>query len=118
MARLLDITNNGGRIDKTYMHYGPNGEKQITTTMTLDVQPVFNAVKQQAQNSRYKDLKFKASVDEVNITEFCKQSAGVWGVSIREAYAEIMAGKTDRAKKVWKILTEGRDFRKFQAKNY
>lgn len=118
MAKLLDIENNGTRLDKTYMHYGEDGRKKLTTVMTMDAEPVFRAVKETKQNSKSKDFMLKAHVDEVTLTDFVKKTAVYWGCGVKDAFSEMMTGKTDRAKKAWKILTEGRDFRKFQAKHY
>lgn len=118
MARLLDVERNGPRTDKTWMHTGRDGQNQISVEMSEDVEPIFRSVKNQKQNSRLKDFRFKAEISEVVITEFSQKCAGIWGVSTREAFSELINGKTDRAKKAMRILTEGRDFRKFQAKNY
>lgn len=118
MAKLLDVERNGARLDRTWMHTGRDGQKQISVEMTEDVEPIFRSVKDKKQNSKLKDFRFKAEISEVVITDFCQKYAGIWGVSPREAFSEIISGKTDRAKTAMKILTEGRDFRKFQAKNY
>ena len=118
MAKLLDVEVVGNRTDKTWLHYGQNGQKQITVESTSDAAPVIASVKRRAQSERQNDFRFKAEIDEVVFTDFCKQFSVLWGTNLKDAFAEMMLAKTDRAKLGWKVLTEGRDYRKFQAKHY
>ena len=63
---------------------------------------------------RKSSFRFKAEIPATLVEEAARLKAGEWGVRFSEAFREIASGKTDRAKSVWRILTQGRDFRKFQ----
>ena len=116
--RLLDIENSGGIVHRTYSHIGDDGKKKITVKSTQDTAPLMARAKMLKQTENSKDFRFKASIPANLINDAAYRAANLWGVSAQKAYSEILAGKTDRAKKLVKMLTEGRDFRKFQAKNY
>tara|TARA_R110000737_G_scaffold352232_2_gene397387 strand:- start:3975 stop:4334 length:360 start_codon:yes stop_codon:yes gene_type:complete len=117
--RKMGVEQLGNLTNTDYLHTGDRGQKVITTVTTEDATPVFHKAKLLAQSVKSGgDYKYKASISENMMNEACNQSAKTWGISRREAFAEIMGGKTDRAKSLWKILTEGRDFRKMQAKHY
>lgn len=94
------------------------GDGKIVTQTTSDAQKSFDKAKFIAQNGQSKDFRFKASIDLNLINDAAYQASKTWGVSVRDAFSEITKCKTDRAQKILKVLTEGRDYRKFQAKNY
>lgn len=101
------------------MHTGDNGQTCFTTEYIEDAAPAFKQAKQLAQNQSSKsDFRYKASITGNMLDEASKINAKLWGVSVKDAFAELITQKTDRAKRVMKILTEGRDFRKLQAQNY
>lgn len=117
MATLLSQEWVGGRLEKTWLHIGDDGRRKITTEVIQDCEPIFDNTKVLAQNQSSKSmLRFKANVPGTSIEDACRIEAKRWGVSFRECFSEVMQGKTDRAKSVWKILTEGRDYAKMQAK--
>jgi len=117
MKKLLDVEQSGGMVNKTYLHTGEDGKDRVTVQTSQDVDPIFKRAKQLSQ-SQGKEFRFKAAIAGNVMNEACYQAAKSWGVSAREALQEIMKGKTERSKKLLKILTEGRDYRKFQAKHY
>jgi hypothetical protein len=118
MARLVDVEHSCGVIHKTYAHIGDDGKKKITVASSQDTAPQMQRAKRLKQTEKGKDFRFKASLPSNLINDACYSAATVWGVTPQEVMVEIMAGKTDRSQKLVKTLTEGRDFRKFQAQNY
>lgn len=117
MAKLLDVEQSGGLVHKTWLHNGDDNKDCITVQTSQDVEPVFRRAKELSQNQG-KEFRFKAAIAGNVINAACYQAAELWGVSAKEALQEIMSSKTDRSKSLLKILSEGRDYRKFQAKNY
>ena len=116
MATLLDREWVNGRLEKSWLHIGEDGRTKITTEVIQDCEPAMDDAKLHAQNSRSSVLgKFKANVCGVHIEEACRIRCKAWGISFQECFREVMQGRTDRAKEVWKALTEGRDFAKLQA---
>ena len=117
--RKMGVEKLGNLINSDYLHTGDRGQKVITTVTTEDPTPVFHKAKLLAQSVKSGgDFKYKASISENMINEACNQASKTWGISRREAFSELVGAKSDRAKAVWKLLTEGRDFRKLQAKHY
>ncbi len=101
------------------MHTGDNGQTCFTTEYVEDPNPAFKQAKELTQNQSSKSgMRYKASITGNMLDEASKINAKLWGVSVKDAFAELISQKTDRAKRVMKILTEGRDFRKLQAQNY
>jgi hypothetical protein len=117
MKKLLDVEQSGGMVHKTYLHTGDDNKDCISVVTSQDVEPVFNRAKELSQNQG-KEFRFKAAIAGNVINDACYRAAKLWGVSAKEALSEIMSSKTDRSKALLKILSEGRDFRKFQAKHY
>lgn len=117
MKRLLGVENIGGRISKDWLHVGDDGREKITTETIQDVEPIIRATKQMsdAQLGRRGFIRFKANIPDTLLEDMCKASAVQWGCTLQEAMREVMIGKTDRAQRVIRTLTEGRDFRKLQA---
>ena len=117
--RLLGQENLGGRILKHWLHNGENNQDVITSEITGDAEPAFKRAKALAQNQNPKsDFHFKASIDVTVLEEAIKISAQEWGISVKDAFAEVMQSRTSRSQKLLKLLTEGRDYRKFQASHY
>jgi len=112
--KLLGAENIGGRVEKTWLTTDDNGNDTFTVQTVQDVEPVFAHVKQQAEN-RGRDIRYKGSVPATLIEEFAKVNAAWWGTTKQEAFAEIVGNKTDRAKRVWKLILESGDYRKLQA---
>jgi hypothetical protein len=117
MATLLSQEWIGGRLEKTWVHIGEDGRKKITVETIQDVEPVWEDAKFRAQNANRKSaLRFKAHITGTQLEDACRIASKTWGIPFRECFAEVMQGKTDRAKGVVKILTEGRDYAKLQAR--
>lgn len=114
MKQLMCQENIGGRIQKWWLHYGDYGQEQITVETIQEIDPVFELVKRNSEYSS-KDFRFKGTIPATLIDEICKVKGKLWGMNTTEAYREIMQGKTGRAKAVWKMLLEDRDYRKLQA---
>lgn len=117
MSRLLGVESRDGIVDRYIQHTGDDGRQKITIQSVQDAEPIFNQVKAEAQNPM-KGMRLKAKIPVVMLNEASKVSAKVWGLSVKDAFSEIFEQKTDRAKKVLRMLTEGRDFRKLQARHY
>ena len=119
MATLLSQEWVGGRLERHWSHIGDDGRKKITTEVVQDCEPVIDNAKFLAQNqSRKSILRFKAHVTGTSIEAAASIQAKLWGVKQHEAFAEIMQAKTDRAKKVWNVLTEGSEYSKLQARHW
>lgn len=119
MATLLSQEWNDGRLEKTWLHIGDDGRKKITVEVLQDVVPVMESAKTLAQNADRKSmLRFKAHVTSTQLEAACRIEAKLWGVKFHECFREVMQNKTDRAKRVWKTLTEGSDHAKLQARYY
>lgn len=119
MAKLLDVQNLGGRIQRTWSHYGDQGQRQFTVEVVEDFSKAMQKVKLEKQmESSKSSFRIKADLPFTLLDEAAKISAKTWGVSVKEAFSELMSQKSDRGKKTLKMLTEGRDFRKFQAQHY
>lgn len=116
MKRLLGVENIGGRVQKDWLHIGNDGRERITTETVQDVEPIIKATKvmSDAQSGR-SWIRFKANIPITLLEETCRLAAIDWGVRTRDAFREVMEGKTDRSQRLIKMLTEGRDFRKLQA---
>lgn len=117
MKRLLGVENIGGRISKDWLHVGDDGREKITTETVQDVEPIIRETKQisDAQLGRRGFMRLKANIPMTLLEDMCRASAEAWGCSAKEAISEVMLGKTDRAQRIIRTLTEGRDFRKLQA---
>lgn len=118
MKRLLRTEKVGARTEKDWLHYGEDGKKKITTEVTEDASKTFDKVKILSNARQSKDLQYKCSIPGTLLEQTAKISANLWGVSVREAFSEILTCKTDRGKKALKEITDGIDYRKLQAKNY
>lgn len=113
--KLLGVENIGGRIQKWWLHSGDDAKDRITAETIQDVEPVFRHVKvlSDAQSPK-SEFRYQGSIPATLIEELCRVSAQQWGIKYKDAFQELMLGKTDRAKQVWKMLLKGRDYRKLQ----
>lgn len=116
MATLLSAEWVGGRLEKTWSHEGDDGRPKITVETVQDVAPAMENAKVLGQSIKHdRFLRFKANVAGTHLEDACRIAAVVWGVKFSECFREVMQGRTDRAKGVWRTLTEGRDYAKLQA---
>lgn len=114
--KLLGQENVGGRIHKWWLHTDAYGNDAITVETVQDCEPVIQYVKQLNESYNPKSaFRHKATIPVTVLEEMCRVKAKEWGVRPVEAFKEIYAGKTNRAQKVMRTLTEGRDYRKLQA---
>jgi hypothetical protein len=119
MATLLYQTVVGGRLERTWAHYGDDGRKKVTTEVVQDCAPAIENAKFLAQHqSRKSVLRFKANVPGTSIEAACRIQARLWGIKFHECFREVMQNKTDRAQRVWRTLTEGSDYSKLQARHW
>lgn len=116
--KLLGVEQHGALLEKHWQHIGEDGRKKITVETIQDVAPVFKGVKERAQAPKSKEMRYIGEVPQVLVDDFCYRYAHLWGIRPRQVLKELMEAKTDRAKKVWKMLTTSRDYRKLQAKHY
>jgi hypothetical protein len=117
MPKLLGRENVGGLIHSDYLHVGDDGKDKITTVTSQDASSIIQNVKLCAQTPG-KDIRLRAKIPVNIVNEACRQAAASWGTTTQLAFAEMMSAKTDRSKELWRTLTDGRDFRKLQVKNY
>lgn len=117
MKQLLGVENIGGRITKDWLHVGDDGRDRITTETIQDVEPIIRETKRMsdAQLGRRGFVRFKANIPSTLLEDMCKVAAMASGEKTKDVIAEVMLGKTDRAQRIMRTLTEGRDFRKLQA---
>lgn len=115
MAKLLGTERNGAAVDKWWLHTDDFGNDVITVETVEDVEPVFEKVRAIRDRPKGKDFRHVASIPVTVIDEMCRIHAAIWGISRREVFAELMLGKTDRAQSMLRVLTHGRDYRKFQS---
>lgn len=118
--RLLGAENiGGGQTEKYWLHSDGRGNDNITIQVCQDAAPIIKQLKQQVRDERaHSGVRLKARIPATMMDEASRISAKEWGVSVRDAFAEIVKQKTDRAKRTLRLLTEGRDYRKLQAKAY
>lgn len=112
--KLLGWQNIGGRILRDWLHIGDDGKKKITTETVQDVEPIFDRAKRLTEMNVSRDFRFKASIPLTVVDEVCTRVAPVWGMKPIEVYRELIAAKTARAKKIWRLLCHDRNYRKFQ----
>jgi hypothetical protein len=117
MKRLLGVENIGGRTSKDWLHVGDDGREKITTEITQDVEPVIRATKQMsdAQLGNRGFVRFKANIPQTLLEDMCRAAAIASNQTVKDVFEEVMLGKTDRAQRIMRTLTQGRDFRKLQA---
>ena len=114
MAKLLHTENiGGGRFERWWLHTDDVGDDVITVETTQDVEPIFKRAKMLSQINN-KDLHFVASIPCNVIDEICRIKAVEWGMHAADVLQELTASKTDRCKKIWKMLCYDSDFKKFQ----
>src|SRR5262245_28056923 len=119
MATLLSQEWVGGRLERTWSHWGDDGRKKVTHEVVQDAEPVIDNAKMLAQNQSSESfLRFKANVTGTQLEDACKIESKLWGVKLHECFREVMQNKTDRAQRVWRLLTEGSDFAKLQARHW
>ena len=116
--KLLGAEQNGALLEKTWLHTGDDGGDVLTTETKQDVTPVIETVKRRSQFGSGKEFKYKADIPLNIMNDICYQTGKLWGVSAADVMQELVNGKTDRAKQVWRLLTESREYRKLQAKHY
>ena len=116
--KLLGTEQNGAITEKTWLHTDGSGNEVLTTQSSQDVAPVIETVKRRSQYASGKEFKYKADIPLNIMNDICYQTGKLWGVSAADVMQELVNGKTDRAKQVWRLLTESREYRKLQAKHY
>ena len=116
MKRLLGTEDIGGRISKDWLHLDDSGREVITTETVQDVEPIIQATKQMsdAQSNRG-FMRFQANIPQTLLEDMCRVAAVASGEAVKDVFAEVMQGDTDRAQRIIRTLTQGRDFRKLQA---
>jgi hypothetical protein len=117
VKRLLGVENIDGRISKDWLHLDDSGREVITTETVQDVEPIIRATKQMsdAQIGHRGFMRFAANIPSVLLEDMCRAAAAASGEAVKDVFAEVMNGETDRAQRIIRTLTQGRDFRKLQA---
>lgn len=116
--KLLGVEKNGALLSKTWLHTDGSGNDVFTTETTQDVAPVIQRVKDLSSHRKGKDMHHVAEIPANVVNDICYSTAKVWGVEPAEVFSELMNNKTDRANKVWRLLTQSRDYSKLQSKTY
>jgi hypothetical protein len=110
--KLLGAEAVPGGAQKTWLHTGSDGQKQITVETIVDVEPILkrNAEEFASASSSYhgSDMHKVASIPGIVIEQMCKLH--------KIPFRELMTGKTELAKRVWNEMLNGRDFRAFRTK--
>lgn len=116
MSRLIHTERRGAIVDKYWLHVGDDNKDRITVESIQDVEPVIQRVGQLPCGN--KDFQYVGSVPAVLLDQIAKEVAAHWGVRPRRAFRELIRNRTDRAKKVWTMLMQGRDYRRLQRRYY
>jgi len=116
-VRLLGTENIGGRIEKWWLHTGDDCKDRITVETIQDAEPIIESVQRLTEQGNG-DLRFKATIPQTIVDECCRVFGLRWGVKPTDVFQEMMLAKTKRAKSIWKMLTESRDYRNLQAKQW
>jgi hypothetical protein len=111
MKKLMDAENLNGVIERHWIHE-VGGEKFLTIERVQDVAPILKKNREE-MNSASKsygksEMQKVASIPAVILENACKLHA--------IKFAELMACKTDKARKIWNELLNGRDFTAFRTK--
>jgi len=109
--KLLGAEAIRGGIEKHWLHTGDDGKDRITIETIVDVQPLLkrNAAELSLATESYKgDMHKVASIPVIVIEQMCTLH--------KIPFGELMSSKTDRAKRIWNDLLNGRDFRAFRTK--
>lgn len=117
MKKLLGVEQSGGCTTRYWQHFGDDGRKKITVETVEDGEVAIRRAKNYSQN-RGGDIRYVASIPVTMVDKISRIKAAEWGMTTRDAFAEIVSSRTDRAKGVWRTLTTGRDHAKLQAKTY
>jgi hypothetical protein len=113
MARLLgsEFSFDGG-LEKTWLHTGDDGKDRITVERVVDVDPVLkrNAEEFNSQSGGFMrgDMHKVASIPAIVMEQMARKH--------QIPFAELIAGKSEKARFVWSELLNGREFRAFRTK--
>jgi len=114
MSRLIDVIRLGlGRAERWWMHWGADGRKKITVETVQDAEPILKANRREfnAAPARFgggEHFHKLASIPVTVIEEVCRLE----GIPVRE----MMERKSERARRIWGKLLNGRDFRAFRTR--
>jgi len=116
MAKLLGREQSGDRRENWWLHTGDDGNDRITVQTVQESDPIIARVDRVRHDpiDRKSAFRFKASIPATLIEDAARINAKEWGIAYGEAFREIMSNRTDRAQRVWKTMTHGRDYRMFQ----
>ena len=115
MKRLLGADRVGDRVYRYWLHTGDDGKDRLTVETVQDVEPIIDRVKRINDQRQGKDFRFKATVTFTDMDRIAAEKAAHWGMTVKQAFEELMRGKTTRAQRALRDLTDGRDYRKLQA---
>lgn len=111
MKRLMGVELNNGVQEKHWLH-SEGGEKKITIHRVQDAEPILKKNREQfncaPSNYGKSEMQKVASIPAVVLEQAC----AMHGLK----FAELMDCKTDRAKKIWNELLNGRDFKGFRTR--
>jgi hypothetical protein len=118
MKRLLHTEQTVSGTERWWYHTGDDGKSALTVETVADVEPVLDANKRQYNDapSKHGDMSKVASIPAVVIEKTVAGCATLWNVSVKDAFAEIINNKTDRANRVWRELLNAREFRYFRTR--
>lgn len=111
MKELMGAESSNGIIERHWLHED-GGRKLLTVERIQDVEPILKRNKQEFNSASKSygrsELQKVASIPAIILERACK---------IHEIkFPELMACKSDKAKKIWNELLNSRDFTAFRTK--
>lgn len=111
MKKLMGAEVIDGITERHYIHED-GGKRLLTVERSQDVSKILKGNKEQFNSASRgygkSEMQKVASIPTIVLEEACRLN--------HIKFAELIQGKTDRAKKIWNDLLNGRDFRAFRTK--
>jgi hypothetical protein len=110
--KLLGVERVFAGVERHWLHTGDDGKDRITVETVQDVEPILKANTAEYNSAPDKfgkgDMHKVASIPAVVLEDACR----IHNIS----FAELMDQKTDKSKRIWNDLLNGREFRKFRTR--
>jgi len=111
--KLLDTERLGPITHRTYLHQGDDGRDRFTVTTTQDVDSIIAANRREYNDapSRFGSGSGFHRVARIPVTVI-EEACRVYQIK----YRELILGKTDKAKRVWRTLLNAPELRAFRTR--